>query len=153
LPASRATNVPDEQYKITFMAFTAGTLVDKGEKSTADHASISIDSSGVWGFYPSTQGKLITNQGVLKYNDEYPRAQEYADFFVDARIMGQIREVIAEWEANPPAYIILVNDCVNFLYRICDIIGLQYNNLTFSPTMAVREIRNRNDQNKLYKGQ
>jgi hypothetical protein len=140
----------EDYHIVSLLAYKPNTDVGGGKKSIAGHASVSIDRKGVWGFYPSAQGKLITKQGILKYADEYPRTQEYADFIVDAQIMSQIREVIAEWETNPPAYVILFNDCVNFLYRICDSIGLRYNSLALLPIDAIREIRRLNDQNRIY---
>lgn len=139
----------EKYYKITLLAYGPGTLIE-GKKSKAGHASLSIERSGVWGFYPSTPGKLMTTHGVLKYSTEYPRTQEYADFFIDEGIMNKIFELIAEWENNPPTFIIPFNDCVSFIYRICDIIGLRYNNLKMFPASAICEIRNLNDQNHIY---
>jgi hypothetical protein len=150
LPNMRTPDSSEKQYKISFFAFNRGTMVDKDKKSIAGHASISIDRMGVWGFYPAKEGKPITKKGILKYAEEYPRTQEYADFIVDETTMNKILDFITEWETNPPTYAVPVNDCVSFLYRICDIIGLKYNHLTLLPIWAVRDIRNKNDQNKLY---
>jgi hypothetical protein len=144
--------ISEPYYKISFYGYPRGTLVENGKKSLAGHASISIDRLGVWGFYPDKVGRPISKEGLLKYSEEYPRPQDYADFYVDENIMREIQELITEWETNPPTFIIPANDCVSFVYRICDIIGLKYNHLTIIPIKAIREIRNRNDQNKFYKG-
>lgn len=152
-PVLRTPDVSEGYHQISFMAYTGGTELGNGKKSIAGHASISIDRSGVWGFYPSIEGRPITKKGILKYSSEYPRAQEYADFFVDTHIMRKIQEVITDWKTNPPSFVIPINDCNSFLYQICDIIGLRYNRLALLPVWTVRDIRSRNDQNKIYKGQ
>jgi hypothetical protein len=137
-------------YKITFLAYGTGTLVD-GKKSKAGHASISIERNGVWGFYPGTPGKLITRKGKLLYKTEYPRTQEYADFFVDEQIMHNIWALIHQWEDDPPYFAIPANDCVSFVYRICDIIGLRYNPFALFPVSAIRDIRDFNSQHAVYR--
>jgi hypothetical protein len=152
-PILRTPDVSGEYYQVTFMAYSSGTINSSGQKSYSGHAAVSIDRTGAWGFYPSREGKPITARGLLKYSDRYPRTQEYADFFVDAHIMGEIRELIARWEADPPAFILPASDCVSFIDRICDIIGLRYNRLAVLPVWAVRDIRSSNDQNTVYKGQ
>jgi hypothetical protein len=139
-----------QYYKISFFAYNRGTVVDKGKKSIAGHASISIDRMGTWGFHPAKDGRPITKNGILKYSEEYPRTQEYADFLVDENVMHKIKDLITEWKTNPPPYIIPLNDCVSFIYRICDVIRIRYNHLALLPIRAVREIRGMNDQNKLY---
>jgi hypothetical protein len=141
----------DEGYsKITFLAYGAGTLVD-GKKSKAGHASVSIERSGVWGFYPSTPGRFITMKGKLSYKTEYPRTQEYADFFVDEQIIHNIWTLIHQWEDDPPYFAVPANDCVSFVYRVCDIIGLRYNPFALFPTRAIRDIRNFNSQRVVYR--
>ncbi|MDR1894118.1 MAG: hypothetical protein LBQ61_05410, partial [Spirochaetales bacterium] len=150
LPAFKTPDVPEQYYRISFFAYAPGTLIEHGKTSIAGHASFSIDRAGVWGFYPDKEGKLITKNGELKYSEDYPKTQEYADFFVDENIMREIMELIEEWERNPPVFIIAVNDCVSFIYRICDIIRLQYNHFTLIPITAIREIRSRNNQNEFY---
>ena len=139
-------------YKITFLAYGAGTPLVEGKKSIAGHASLSIERAGTWGFYPSTPGKMLTAQGVLKYSSEYPITQEYADFFIDEKTMDKISAFIAVWEKDPPVFSIPFNDCVTFIYRICDIIGLRYNRFMLFPADAICEIRNLNDQYRIYKG-
>jgi hypothetical protein len=140
----------ERYYKITVLAYGRGTLVD-GKKSKAGHASVSIERNGVWGFYPSTPGKLITRKGKLSYKTEYPRTQEYADFFVCEQIMRNIGALIHQWENDPPYFAIPANDCVSFIYRVCDIIGLRYNPFALFPTSAIRDIRNLNKQHAVYR--
>jgi hypothetical protein len=138
-------------YKVAFLAYNPGTEIS-GKKSIAGHASILIDDTDIWGFYPSTQGKIFTRQGALKKNTEHPEIHEYVDFTVDNTIMDEIRELINKWEQKPPSFAIPVQDCVSFIYRICDIIGLRYNRLSLIPSKAVRSIRKFNDQDRVYRG-
>jgi hypothetical protein len=138
-------------YKITFLAYGAGTLLAEGEKSITGHASLSIERNGVWGFYPSTPGKILAAHGVLKYSSEYPITQEYADFFVDEKTMNKISALIVGWEKDPPFFSIPFNDCVSFIYRVCDTIGLRYNRFILFPADAICEIRNLNDQYHIYR--
>jgi hypothetical protein len=140
----------ERYYKITFLAYGMGTLVD-GKKSKAGHASVSIERDGVWGFYPSAPGRPITKKGKLSYKTEYPRTQEYADFFVDEQIMNNIWMLIHQWEDDPPYFAIPANDCVGFVYRVCDIIGLRYNPFALFPKSAIRDIRNFNNQYAIYR--
>jgi hypothetical protein len=134
-----------ESYTITLLAYTGGTLVDsKGTKSVAGHASISLNRGGVWGFYPDEAGKLITKRGLLKYSDEFPRAQEYAEFTIDACAMNKISELLVEWETEPPYFAIPFSDCVGFIYSVCDIVDLKYNPLVLLPVDAIRSIRRLN---------
>jgi hypothetical protein len=152
VPVSNVSQTNEEHYTITVLAYTGGTLVDdKGTKSIAGHASISINRTGVWGFYPGTPGKLVTRRGLLKYSAEYPRTQEYADFIVDAAVMDKISELLLQWENDTPCFVIPFNDCVSFIYRVCDIIGLKYNSLILLPIDAIRYIGRRNDQYHIYK--
>lgn len=142
----------EQYYTITFLAYSPGTVIGK-ENSIAGHASLSIDRNGVWGFYPDSPGKIATKQGILKYSaDSYPRMQEYVDFIVDRQIMDKIQELIRQWEMNPPYYAIIANDCVSFIYRVCDIIGLTYNPLALFPVDAIYGIRNHNDRYRIYRG-
>jgi hypothetical protein len=149
---SNSVSAPGDEryYKITFLAYGSGTLVD-GKKSLAGHASVSIERNGVWGFYPSVPGKLITKKGKLSYQTEYPRTQEYVDFFVDEQTMNAIWALIRRWKDDPPYFVIPVNDCVSFIYRVCDIIGLRYNPFVLFPTEAIRNIRESNSQNAIYR--
>jgi hypothetical protein len=138
--------IQNERHTITFLAYTGGTLVDdKGTKSIAGHASISINRMGVWGFYPDIPGKLATKRGLLKYSDEYPRTQEYADFMIDALTMNNISELLLRWENDTPHFAIPFNDCVSFIFRVCDVIGLKYNPLVLLPVDAIRSIRQYNE--------
>ncbi|MDR0409126.1 MAG: hypothetical protein LBH18_01825 [Spirochaetaceae bacterium] len=147
-----ATLAPEDEryYKITFLAYGSGTLVE-GKKSIAGHASVSIERNGIWGFYPSTPGKLITKKGRLSYETEYPRTQEYVDFFVDEQTMNNIWLLIHQWENNPPYFAIPVNDCVGFIYRVCNTMGLRYNPFALLPTSAIRDIRNLNSRRATYR--
>jgi hypothetical protein len=152
VPVSAASKNDEERYTITLLAYSGGTIVDKkGSKSLAGHASISVNRAGVWGFYPSTPGKLITKRGLLQYSTEFPRTQEYVNFMVDASIMNKISELLLQWENNPPYFAIPFNDCVSFIYRVCDIIGLKYNPLLLLPIDAIRYIGHHNDQYHIYK--
>lgn len=136
-------------YKITFLAYRPGTLID-GKKSLGGHASVSIERSGVFGFYPSKPGKFATKRGILKFSIDYPATQDYTDFLVDKNTKDKILELIAEWENNPPRFTLLSNDCVSFIYRVCDIVGLKYHPFRFLPTNAVRDIGKLNDHYRVY---
>jgi hypothetical protein len=140
---------PEGYHKILFLAYGRGTFVDN-ENSIAGHASIAIEGVGAWGFYPSKGQRLYTRRGVLRYTAGYPITQEYAEFFVDEGILNKLRELIAEWENNPPYFLIPSKDCVTFINLACDIIGLKYNPHTMLPIKAVRNIGSLNDQRRLY---
>jgi hypothetical protein len=129
-----------------FIAYGAGTPVENNKKSLAGHASIAIAGLGIWGFYPTKPGRPITAPGILKYNAEYPIIHEYVEFFIDEGRLTKIKELITKWENDPPAFVIPFNDCVIFLYRVCDIIGLKYAPLAVMPVSAVRKIRLLNDE-------
>ncbi|GHV50933.1 hypothetical protein AGMMS49579_05340 [Spirochaetia bacterium] len=138
-----------QYYKISFFAYGPGTPVE-GKKSIAGHASVSIDRDGVYGFYPSKPQRFATKKGVLKYSREYPITQDYTDFLVDEDTKNKIVELINEWENNPPPFIVSISDCVKFIYRVCDIMGLNYHPLTLLPKNAVRDIRNLNNHYRIY---
>jgi hypothetical protein len=138
-------------FKIAFLAYGRGTEI-KGKKSLAGHASIVIDDVDIWGFYPSIDGKLFTRRGELRKNSEHPEIHEYVDFTIDDALMDEIRALIRKWELDPPPFFIPVRDCVTFIYRVCDIIGLRYNQLALIPTRAIRSIRRLNDADRVYKG-
>ena len=104
------------------------------------------------GGYPSAPGKPITRKGNLSYKTEYPRTQEYADFFVDEQIMNNIWMLIHQWEDDPPYFAIPVNDCVSFVYRVCAIMGLRYNPFALFPASAIRDICNVNSRYAIYRG-
>ncbi|GMO43374.1 MAG: hypothetical protein Ta2F_18820 [Termitinemataceae bacterium] len=142
IKAEKYSDVGGQYHKISFYAYPPRTLID-GKKSLAGHVSLSIDRSGVWGFYPTTQGKLITKKGVVKYFAEYPLNQDYADFFVDEKTKNKLVEFIDKWKNDPPPFIIPLNDCVNFVRRACDIIGVKHSR-ALMPMKAVRDIRDRN---------
>ncbi|GHV76592.1 hypothetical protein AGMMS49942_14130 [Spirochaetia bacterium] len=140
--APEALEVPSEgHHKVMFLAYARGTPVENNKKSIAGHASIAIEGSGIWGFYPTTPGMPITKRGVLQHNTVYPIIHEYAEFFVDEDRLNKIKELIAKWENNPPPFVVPFSDCVTFINRVCDIIGLKYNHLAVMPTTAVRRIR------------
>jgi hypothetical protein len=147
---------PDEELgayaKVAFLAYGRGTEIS-GKKSIAGHASVAIDDTDIWGFYPSIAGKFFTRQGVLKKNSEHPEIHEYVDFTVDQTLMNEIRKLIQSWEQDPPAFVIPLRDCVHFIYQVCDIIGLKYNRFALLPTRAVRSIRKFNDTNRVYKAE
>jgi hypothetical protein len=136
-------------HTVTFLAYGPGTIVDR-KISIAGHALLSINHSGVWSFYPSTPEKLHTEQGLLKYNAEFPPQYDSVDFKVDQNTMNEIMRLIHQWENAPPAFSIPDNDCVSFIYRVCDIIGLYYNSITLMPASAIIEIRVHNDQRRIY---
>jgi hypothetical protein len=92
-----------------------------------------------------------TSQGQLIYNQVYPREQEYVIFTVDTQIMATIGELIEQWQNSPPYFAISLNDCVSFIYRVCDIIGLAYNPFARLPVSAIRSIRSHNDQTRIYR--
>jgi hypothetical protein len=87
----------------------------------------------------------------MKKNSEHPEIHEYVDFTIDDILMDEIRALIRKWELDPPPFAIPVQDCVGFIYRICDIIGLRYNPLALIPTRAVRSIRKLNDSDHVYR--
>jgi hypothetical protein len=139
-----------QRYKISFLAYDRGTSIE-GKKSLAGHASVAIDDSDIWGFYPSIRGRFITKNGILRFSTESPEIHESATFFVDTFIFDDIMNLINDWVDKPPAFNIPFLDCVTFIYRVCDIIGLKYNNLAVLPVSAVRSISRRNEQNLFYK--
>lgn len=155
-PGLQAYVYPDETpgayAKVAFLAYGGGTEI-KGKKSIAGHASVVIDDADIWGFFPSAAGKLFTAQGVLKKDSDHPEIHEYVDFTVDQTLMDEIRNLIRSWEMDPPAFIIPLQDCVHFIYRVCDIIGLKYNRFALLPTTAVRSIRKLNDTNRVYRAE
>jgi hypothetical protein len=154
LPAYQSYFVPEDSLdsysKVAFLAYERGTEI-KGKKSIAGHASVVIDDTEIWGFYPSIEGRFFTARGLLKKNSEHPEVHEYVDFTVDRSLMDEIRTLIRQWEEDPPAFIIPLQDCVHFVYRICDIIGLRYNRFALIPTTAVKSIRQLNDSNQVYR--
>ncbi|GHU26172.1 hypothetical protein FACS1894172_14660 [Spirochaetia bacterium] len=139
----------EQTYKISFLAYGPGTPVGE-TRSIAGHASLSIDGPGVYGFYPDIPGKLISKQGQLKYSTEYPINQLYTDFLVSENTRNKILELIAKWENTPPPFILPANDCVSFIYRVCDVIGLKYDPFILLPTNAIRAIRIFNVHDKVY---
>ena len=144
-------NKPADYHTITFLAYHGGTVVDeKGTKSPGGHASISINREGVWGFYPNPRGKPVTKHGELVYSTVYPREQEYAEFIVDADILADIEALINEWENSPPLFAVPVNDCVSFINRVCDRVGLRYNPFAILPVTAIQSIRDGNDQTRIF---
>ncbi|GHT79937.1 hypothetical protein FACS1894130_10140 [Spirochaetia bacterium] len=138
----------EQTYKISFLAYGPGTSLGE-TRSITGHASLSIGGPGVYGFYPKP-GKLISKQGQLKYSTEYPRNQVYADFLVSENTRNKILELITKWENTPPPFSIPENDCVSFIYRVCDVIGLKYDPLVLLPTNAIRTIRIFNNQDRIY---
>jgi hypothetical protein len=149
VPPGEYQEVPEGYHKVMFLAYGRGTFVDN-EKSIAGHASIAIEGSGAWGFYPTTGQRLFTRRGVLRHSAGYPITQEYVEFTVADGIVDKLRELIAKWENDPPPFIIPVMDCVTFVYRACDIIGLRYNHFSVVPISAVRKIGRLNDRSRLY---
>lgn len=143
---------PGVYAKVAFLAYGRGTEIS-GKKSIAGHASVVIDDADIWGFYPSVAGKFFTAQGVLKKNSEHPEIHEYVDFTVDQTLIDEIRKLIQSWELNPPAFVIPLQDCVHFIYQVCDIIGLKYNRFALLPTKAVQSIRKLNDTNRVYRAE
>jgi hypothetical protein len=73
------------------------------------------------------------------------------DFFVDEQIMNDIWALIHQWEDDPPYFAIPVNDCVSFIYRVCDVIGLYYDPFALFPAKAIRSIRYFNSQDTIYR--
>lgn len=142
--------IPGQHAKISFLAYGRGTEIS-GKKSIAGHASVVIDGTDIWGFYPSTAGKFFTRRGVMKKNSEHPEIHEHVDFTVDDTLMEEIRALIRTWELDPPPFAIPIQDCVSFIHRICDIIGLRYNPFALIPTRAVRSIRKLNDTDRVYR--
>jgi hypothetical protein len=139
------------RYTVTFLAYYSGTVIDeKGAQSITGHASLSINREGVWGFYPDPLGKIVSRRGQVKYSAVYPREQEYAVFTVDEGVLAEIQALIKDWEQSPPFFAIPLNDCVSFVFRVCDVIGLKYNPLALFPVSAIRSIRNNNDQTQVY---
>jgi hypothetical protein len=137
-------------FKIAFLAYGGGTEI-KGKKSIAGHASVVIDDADIWGFYPDTDGRFFTRKGNLRKNSEHPEIHGYVDFTSDNVLMDEIRALIRKWELDPPPFAIPVQDCVSFIYRICDIIGLRYNHFALIPTRAVRSIRRLNEPYRVYR--
>ena len=139
-------------HTLVFLAYYSGTPIDeKGSKSFTGHASISINRTGVWGFYPNPKGKLASKRGQLVYSAVYPREQEYAEFTVDAGVLADVEALIAEWEAAPPFFAIPFNDCVSFVHRVCERAGLRYNPFALLPVSAIQSIRDSNDHTRIYK--
>jgi hypothetical protein len=85
-----------EYYKISFLSYDRGTLIE-GKRSLAGHASIAIDDSDIWGFYPSIRGRFITKTGLLKFSTDYPEIHDSVSFFVDTYILDDIMDLIDEW--------------------------------------------------------
>jgi hypothetical protein len=141
---------PGQNCKIAFLAYGAGTEIN-GKKSLAGHASVAIDNTDTWGFYPSTAGRFFTRRGLMRKNAEHPEIHEYVDFTVDDSLMDEIQALIRKWEQDPPSFAIPIQDCVSFIHRICDIIGLKYNPFALVPTRAVRSIRRLNDTGHVYR--
>ena len=131
-------------YRLTLMAYNSGTEVGKG-RSVAGHASISLDRNGVWGFYPETEGRILTLNGRLEFSSEYPVTQEFVEFIVDKETRDEIGRFINRWSSDPPWFSVPFNDCVGFMYKICDIAGIRYNPLVLLPVRAIRTIRKMND--------
>ena len=150
-PSAWPERADGEQYHtLTFLAYYSGTAIDeKGSKSLTGHASISIDRNGVWGFYPNPKGKLASRHGQLVYSEVYPREQEYAEFTIDSDILAEIEELIKEWEAAPPHFLILSNNCVRFIRLVCKRAGLRYSRFALFPVSAIQSIRDRNDEARI----
>ncbi|GMO38865.1 MAG: hypothetical protein Ta2B_18320 [Termitinemataceae bacterium] len=140
------SQIPYEHHILTILAYAPGTKLNNGITSIAGHISVSIDNNGIWGFYPSIDGSPITIVGELKYYDysDFPEKIEYLDFIIDKDTKQKIEELIAEWAGNPPMFIIPFNDCVVFVYRVCDIAGIRYNSFKVIPINALREIHRLN---------
>ncbi|GHV73872.1 hypothetical protein AGMMS49940_11740 [Spirochaetia bacterium] len=139
----------EQTYKISFLAYGPGTSLGE-TRSIAGHASLSIGGPGVYGFYPNIPGKLISKQGQLKYSTEYPLNQVHTDFLVSENTRNKILELLTEWENTPPPFSIPANDCVSFIYRVCDVIGLKYDPLVLLPKNAIRTIRIFNNHDRVY---
>jgi hypothetical protein len=147
---SELEEFPEPYYKVTFLAYDRGTEIE-GKKSIAGHASVAVDDADIWGFYPEQRGWFITKRGMLIRASDQPEIHESVAVFVDVHVMGEIRALINEWETAPPIFAIPFMDCVTFVYRVCDIIGLKYDHMAIWPTRAVRSIGRLNNRGRIYK--
>ena len=130
-------------YNIVFYAY--GHSSAEEHPSMAGHAFVELVGYGVFGFYPVTPNRPISNGIVRDDSIGVYYADVERNFGISERQWETAKRVIDSWRNRPPTYVLGVNDCINFIYAIADAIGLRHDNYsvnrTLLPITAVRSIR------------
>jgi hypothetical protein len=159
---------------ITFYAY------GPGDHSKAGHAFLKIsrefgwkpnpplpkelESTTVFGFYPAREppsplrafceGKLCSDSKNLEEHRGADGSLVTNSFTISPTACVEAWKTISKWARNPPGYRLMYNDCINFVYKVADEIGLVHDsffyNFTLIPTAAVRSIH-RNKRKKIDK--
>ena len=129
-------------YNIIFYAY--GHSSTEEHTSMAGHAFVELVGYGVYGFYPATPGRAVSNGQVRNDSIAVYYADVERNFGINERQWEAARRVIDSWRSNPPQYVLGRNDCINFVYAIADAVGLNhsyfYTSGTALPVTAVRSI-------------
>ena len=120
-------------YNIIFYAY--GHSSAEEHPSMAGHAFVELVGYGVYGFYPATPSRAISNGLVRDDSIEVYYADIERPFGINERQWEAAKRVIDSWRNRPPQYVLGVNDCINFVYAVADAIGLNHARYSTSGTL------------------